>query len=304
MKSMTALDELDKFDLILVDAMNQASIQYYSKPLSFNGVPTGTLFGVSQLVLLLKKRYKNSKIVFLWEGRNSIRKANYPIYKSKRHSKDGAFLVALQHMQGALPLLGVYQDVHEGIEADDLAGYYSHLYGVKKRKKVLLVSNDKDWWQFVKTDNIKVMLKQEVYDRTELIDLCVAFLKKESVILSRMTDEQLRLDADRLFIYKILKGDPSDCISGVGRFPADEALKIAQKCKSVSELMAYKDVNVDTMSLVKGHYGDFVRNIDLIVYNPSWIDLDKLEITKPVNNSAKLKAYLEAHGIQSLLHQI
>jgi 5'-3' exonuclease len=79
------------YDYIFVDTMNLASISYFAQTrLSWNGKPTGMLFGVLRQILFLKKKYPEAKIIFLWEGYNSIRKSKYTFYKSNGTSLVGS----------------------------------------------------------------------------------------------------------------------------------------------------------------------------------------------------------------------
>jgi 5'-3' exonuclease len=269
------------YDYIFVDTMNLASISYFAQTrLSWNGKPTGMLFGVLRQILFLKKKYPEAKIIFLWEGYNSIRKSKYPFYKSKRHAKDNSFLESLDDVKMVLPWLGVYQCVHAGVEADDLAGYFCEKY---LGKKILLVSNDRDWWAFVADNRTSVLFKNEEHTIGDL----------ETI---------LGFAPSKIVLFKILKGDPSDNVGGIPRFNTEEAVRIVQQSRNIEDFTTYasgkwKDTIILNQDIIH-------RNHDLLSFHMDWINNDRLIIVKPIKADDELKKLLTERGMQSTLHQL
>ena len=77
-------DMLDRriYKKILVDAMNMVYIHYYGQAnLSYNGRPTGMLYGIARAVTKLQKENTGAEIIFLWEGTNNRRKMMDSSYK-------------------------------------------------------------------------------------------------------------------------------------------------------------------------------------------------------------------------------
>lgn len=271
------------YDYIFVDTMNLVSISYFGQSrLSWNGKPTGMLFGVLRQIIFLQKKYPEAKIVFLWEGFNSIRKSQYPFYKSKRREKDNSFLESLDDVKMVLPWMGVYQCVHSGVEADDLAGYFCEKY---IGKKILLVSNDRDWWSFV-TKEVNILFKNEEHSEADL-------------------EKILTFPPSKIVLFKILKGDPSDNVGGIPRFSTEEAIHIVKQNKAKS----YADFPFCTSSekwftVIKDNLDLLQRNSDLLSFHRDWINPDRLVIVKPIKADDELKKLLTERGMQSTLHQL
>jgi len=274
-------EELSKhaYDVILVDAMNVSAIHFHSKQmLSYKGKPTGMLYGVMRLVRTLKDTYPLIPIVFLWEGKKSLRKAMYPEYKGNRLlKKDRGFAESLADVSYALPLSGVIQISHLGLEADDLAGYYSTRYD-----RALLVSNDKDWWQFAEPGKVDVMIKTEVFTYEKL---------------------QVRLGypPEKIPLLKILKGDSSDNVSGIPRFPMKLAMQVLDKANTSADLISVVDSLSAKWGKVLHDSSDLLkRNSDLISYHERWVRPKEIVTLPPESNASVLSRFLRSRGIKSL----
>jgi 5'-3' exonuclease len=142
----------------------------------------------------------------LWDGRADWRFALHPEYKSNR--KDTPEKVAMKesyakqkpYIERLLQHLGVRQMTAYKMEADDLAGYFVGKLSADPSNMVGLLSGDGDWVQLVRKnvwwkdprDDAKFINAQNFYDKTGC----------------RTPLEYLET--------KILIGDTSDCISGVG----------------------------------------------------------------------------------------
>jgi DNA polymerase-1 len=273
-------EELKKhsYDMILVDAMNISSIQFYSKKmLSYKGRPTGMLYGVMRLVKTLRNISPKTKIVFLWEGTQSKRKALYSDYKSNRGPKNTEFIDSLRDVQHALSFTGIDQISHVGVEADDLAGYFA-----KRSKRALLVSNDKDWYQFVRPGEVDILIGVEIVTYEDL-------------------QVKLGYPPERIGFHKLLKGDSSDNVPGIPRFPSKLALQVVQECDDPQYIVATIDRLNPKWGKIILDYGDiFSRNMELLVYHDSWIHKSMIEVQTSEEDYNALEKFLKSRGITSL----
>lgn len=283
MKSMCT--DLPDYDLIFVDAMNQASISFYAKRnLSYNGRPTGMVYGVLQQLVALRRRYPTAKICFLWEGHASVRKAKYAVYKSQRKPKESDFMLSVHDLEAAIQHVGVYQARHVGLEADDLAAYYCNKY---KESKILLVSNDRDWWGCVRP-GISVFMKNEEYTYEDLM-------------------AELQFPPNKISLLKVLRGDSSDGVQGIPRFPTVLALRLAKLCDSVDDFIptlektAATDSERKWLEVLKSSRDVLTRNAELLQYHPEWIREADLTLTKPAFNPVELSKLMTELGLFSLL---
>lgn len=202
---MPSLSDYSPYDLVLVDSMNMAGRMDWID-LSFGGHSTGMLYGFAKFILDTKTRWPGARIVFLWEGANQWRRRKYSFYKSNRKSKGDpeAFFSRVNTVRSFLRHLPVEQATLEGFEADDLAAWFVN----EEPGRVLLVSKDQDWWQFVTRDGVDVQYGNRVKDRSTI-------------------QSELGFPPENMGLYKAMKGDQSDNIPGVARFPTKLAVEIA-----------------------------------------------------------------------------
>ena len=244
---MKSLHDLLSYDVVLIDGMNTATIEFFSKKgLSYRGEPTGMLYGVCRKInQLFRYASRRSPIYWLWEGFGSVRKAKYPTYKANRDKSmyfdTHGFKQGLLDIRTALSLIkGIHQLTHDKLEADDLAGYLTE-QAISQGKSVLLVSTDTDWYQFVKSEQVHVMKRNDI-----------------------LTPEDLRKslghEPANVLVYKMLRGDSTDNIKPIPRFPSFLAKRIAQNISiQVSD-------NIDSLflALLDADYTGFLRWKDLV----------------------------------------
>jgi DNA polymerase-1 len=130
-----------------------------SARLSAGGQDTQAIYGVIRTVRQIVMTHALLTTVVLWDGR-SWRKDVFPQYKAHRdkeavtkHEKAQAearasYKAQKKHLMRGLNLLGVTQVIAANMEADDLAAIMTDRYRAQK-KKVVLISGDKDWLQLV-----------------------------------------------------------------------------------------------------------------------------------------------------------
>jgi DNA polymerase I len=282
-KSLTDLVN-PEYNVILVDAMNVSAIHFHSKKmLSYRGKPTGMLYGVMRQVKSLQDLYPGVPIFFLWEGRKSRRKASEPSYKNNRHWKrDQGFVDSIDDVHRALSLAGIRQVNHEGLEADDLAGYYS-----KRLRPCLLVSNDKDWWQFSApseaSGGVDVMVKNEVFTYDKLTS-------------------RLGYPPSKIPLMKLLKGDSSDNIPGIPRFPSKLALQVVKASEEAGQLFSATDLLSPRWGKVMlDNKAQLSKSVSLIVYHDNWVNESHVRDVVPARRDPKaLVKFLLSRGIKSL----
>lgn len=284
MKSL--LDQL-KYDLIVVDSMNLAHRAHYGmKALSHNGKPTGMLYGIGKLIDDMQRLYPGAKIVFLWEGLNSKRESIFSDYKGNRKAKDTEFGNALAQIPRLLSVAGVDQMYHIGLEADDMAGYL--VENLEDSERALLVSMDEDWFQYLRPDQVDLQRKRNV-------------IETYSDIRSK-----LGFPPERMGIYKILKGDKSDNITGIYRLPSPIAKALAIRCADYREIQTFPLVKLNPkwerwQKAIRDQWDDVIeRNARLILWNEDWIREDDIVLMKGEYDPEALQKILLFHGMENL----
>lgn len=290
---MKSLRDFEPYRIMYVDAMNLLSRSHYGMPsVEYKGKKTGMLLGVVRLIFDWRQKNSGLDVVFIWEGRNSWRKKEYPIYKAHRRkqrlSKGDNFRKEFQEsvdiVKEVLPLMDIRQVSSEGFEADDTV--WTLIQGDSKKK--LFVSTDWDWWGL--SDYGDILYYNDVLGKESLEDKFSSKFKCNPIPMSRM------------WLFKALTGDISDNISGIPRFPK----------KIAAELSA--DLSISEHTLLKGmesrgydswakkttsNWWIFKRNLDLIRVRPP-LESD-LEWVEPFPyNKTTLGEVLLKYGMSSM----
>jgi len=205
------------YDYIVIDGMNMSYKYYYGLHLlkSKSGIKTGLYHGFLYLVMALRARYPNTKIVVAWEGDDLIRKKRMESYKANRAKKPDDFKKSVKRLKELLSLLGILQKFSPGYEADDVAAYYC-----ATDKKVLLVSEDSDWLQVLNKS-------------------CSIYKKGEEYSYEKMEEIQ-EYPPERILLYKMIKGDLKDNVFGIPYFPVYLAKEIVRNCSNLGEAFSFR----------------------------------------------------------------
>ena len=283
--------DLPKYDIAYVDALNACSIAYYfytiNRGFSYKGATTGMLYGVVQLVHTLYGRLGCSAVTFLWEGGQSIRKSMFDEYKGNRiKKKDNGFRRELKEVKKAILWMNVTQASHAGLEADDLAGYLSKREA-KLGRRVLLVSNDRDWWQFVCRNSVDVFVKNEVLTYADLCGM-------------------LNFPSEKIYLCKILKGDASDNVKGIARFPTKVAVELIKACSSYKDFIPtlLKDGQKKWAERVRVDWNVIERNVQLVGYHPEWVHESNIVWKDGTWKNKELAELLRKRGCARLLQRM
>ena len=193
---MPNLLDTPRYDHIVVDTANIATANfYYHADMTYKEKKVGMVYGVFNILLSLIKRFPNTYLNILLEGRSQLRKIKYPDYKAgrlKRMDADG-YRESMNDLMVALKLYGCTTWRHDAYEADDIADYL--VDGDRSNGRHLLVSNDQDWWKFTDSWN-HIFMKGAIYDGDAL-------------------GRKLGFPVHKLDMYKILRGDKSDNIKPI-----------------------------------------------------------------------------------------
>lgn len=245
-------DLLSKFDIIVIDGRNQVyKYQHTMKYLkNHKGIETGIYHGFLSLVLKLRQDNMKARIIVAWEGENLVRKQLLSSYKNNRPNSRNSFESKIKNLKDMLGMLGVEQKFVPGYEADDIASIVTK---ENPEQKVLLVSEDHDWYQAM-NKNTFVMHKNKIYSYEDIA-------KREG------------FSPDKFALYVLLKGKKGNNVEGISYFPTKLAIEIVNESCSIEDIIKYGKV----------HYLD----------NPKWMEIlaksktdlqEKYEIVKLRNN--------------------
>ena len=286
---MKTFDDVPEFDLILVDAMNLVSRMHYAlNSLSYRGKPTGMQYGVMKQAFNFRSRYGRAKILFLWEGMVSKRKSLNADYKANREAKKEEFHKLVRELRLMLNKGGFDSVYHTGLEADDLAGYY--VAKEKEKGKILLVSNDKDWLQYLEKNRVYVQRKAEVETYEEL-------------------EKEFGFPPNRINLWKIIKGDKVDNIKGIKGFREDAAKVLVNHCETLDDLKKFPLAKHDPRwykweTAIKANWKLILDNNGLITYNPSWINKKEIVWIGGAKDYSTLRHMFIMKGMQELVFKL
>jgi 5'-3' exonuclease len=159
--------------ILAVDVANIAHRAYHAnKHLSIGSgedeKPTGHVYGAVKILLPLIKKYtKGGKQPELWwalEGSPKRRQKIYPEYKANRQRNFEPY-PDVRKLVLRFPGVAFH---HPRLEADDLLAVMTHP-GMRGKRDIVLVTTDRDLWQFVGHPGIKVWCKDHVVNPVEMV---------------------------------------------------------------------------------------------------------------------------------------
>lgn len=291
MKSLDDVIDNRVSPLVLIDSMNTVYRYYYGLRLNDSkGYSTGVLYGVLKLICELNDNYNNVKIIFFWEGINSRRKSIDSDYKANRERTGNELSDCIKELKIALQYMNVEQVFHVGLEADDLIGYYVNHN--KKRKKIIIISNDKDISQY-SGDNI--VIRKGSFNSSRTFDYNFSEL-----------EESLGFPPNKIVLFKALTGDKSDNIKGIERFPRKLAIEMAKSCNIIEDFKIY-DYPIKMLkwkTKIEEEWYLIERNNELIKYHAEWIHSDEIENIPHIENKKELRKLLLKREIVSLVDRL
>lgn len=212
---------------LLIDGNSIGYAAQQATKLNSGGIETQAAFGI--IKTLHKQRIQNPshRPIVLWDGRAEWRFKLHPEYKSNR--KDTPEKIAMKesyakqrpYIRNLLQHLGVTQMTWTTGEADDLAGFLVGQLAAQPDADIGLISGDEDWLQLVrKTEKAMVWWHDP---RADTKTVTPATFYKHTGCLSPFA----------FLESKILQGDSSDVISGVGGIGATGAPEFLAEFGSV-----------------------------------------------------------------------
>lgn len=216
--------------MILVDGNNYLARYFFQlKSLVVDGKNVGGMYGFLRGLYYLIQKLEDGNVYVVWDGEKSKewRRTIFSDYKAVRSA---GFDPGFSHVKTELiavlyDYVGVKQVMVEGYEADDIIAHLA-----KSSANAYIVSTDRDFWQLIVDDKIKIYLSNG-----KIIGL--EDLQKETGCVD-----------GREFLYcKALAGDSSDGIPGVKGVGMKRALQIVR----TNTIDKYKDIFERNMRLIE-----------------------------------------------------
>lgn len=218
------------YDVILVDGNSIGHANHNGTKLTNCGLQIQAIYGTLKTINALARNNPGATIMVLWDGRAQWRFDTLPSYKSNRSavaekqrlSKE-AYKDQMPYLRLGLKLLGVRQVLALDREADDLAGYFSRVLSDAGRR-VLMLSGDQDWIQLIR-------------ENVDWLDP----IRDNLVTLGNLFEFSGYRTPQAFLEGKVLRGDSSDCIPGVGGIGEKGAPEFLAEFGSVQAFLAQCD---------------------------------------------------------------
>jgi 5'-3' exonuclease len=216
---------------ILVDCNSVGRAAHSATKLTVGTQQTQAVFGTIRSIRDALRSHPGFTPVALWDERAQWRFDLHPDYKGKRNETPeqqqdtAAYKSQTPFIERALHTLGVRQMRAANYEADDLAGFLVAGLTNKPENEIILITGDKDWAQLIRPNvtwndhrnDSKMLTVANLFERTGY-RTPMAFLEG-----------------------KVLQGDDSDGISGVGGIGKKGAPEFLAEFGSVRNFLARCD---------------------------------------------------------------
>lgn len=286
----------NKKPILVVDGNNMAHRAFNAHSfLSHKGKSVAMMFGVPYILQGLILKYKPKKIYFVWDGfKRRERLAICPEYKQTKtrmkNKEDGEstlkeWLRQQKAVKAILRALGIPQVHNAEMEADDYV--YMLVDKYLGKRKVIIVSNDKDFHQLVSGD-------------------VVQHSEKYSDVISEVNFERLiGVNQSDFIDHLILVGDKSDNIKGYPGIGEVRAKKFLSEFGTISDFLDGDEVykGIDRKKLKELYNVNRVM-MDLEYFHEKYVR-GKMKVTyykddsKPKVNEVKLRKLCEKYALRS-----
>ncbi len=222
--------------LVLVDGSSYLFRAYHAMPGFSNsrGQPTGTIYGVINMIRRLLKDYDPEHIAIVFDARGkTFRDDLYPEYKANRPAMPEDLAAQIEPIHAIIRAMGLPLLCVEGVEADDVIGTLAG-QAAAKGMDTLISTGDKD-------------MAQLVNEHVHLIDTMTDRYSDAAAV-----QEKFGVTPAQIIDYLTLVGDSSDNIPGVPKVGPKTAAKWLGQYGTLEELLAHADE-------IKGKVGENLR---------------------------------------------
>jgi DNA polymerase-1 len=281
----------DPNNLILIDGSGYIFRAFYGLPPMTNpeGIPVNAVFGFTKMLLKLIDDLKPMYAAVIFDvARKTFRNEIYEDYKGNRSEPPDDLIPQFSIIRDATKAIGLPVVEMEGFEADDLIATYSTI-AKNIKKKVIIISSDKDLMQLVDNDII-------------LFDPMKQFwINQEQVF------QKFGVYPDRVIDVQSLAGDSSDNIPGVPGIGVKTAAELINQFDNLDQLLTRASEikqNKKRENLIEfADQARLSRSLVTLKKDVSVIStIDDFKINSSLDTK-KLIPFLKSHGFKSLLNK-
>ena len=284
--------------VMVVDGLNLFIRAFAANPtMNVKGEHIGGLLGFLKSLFFYIRKFNPTRVIVVFDGKDGAkhRRALYPEYKGERRVKDRfnrrsdingiideeqSCIEQLNKLDKYLEYLPFDVFILNYLEGDDVISYIvSEYYSNKDVNKIYIISTDKDFLQLVSdVVNVYSPTSRKLYD----MDL----LKSE-----------YGMSPNNYLIYRTLRGDSSDNISGVRGAGKKTILKLLPEILG-DDITIDDLINIVEKKVVNGSkyklYRSILENRDTLKLNWDLMQLRDVDI--PVLKKMQIKNALDDGG--------
>ncbi len=256
--------------LLLLDSHAIIHRAYHAVPDFRNsqGVPTGALFGIINMLFGILEKYKPDAVIACYDlPHPTYRHEIYEAYKGHRKKSDEDLITQIKSSREIFENLCIPMYDMPGFEADDILGTIVHKVTAKgntqdEKYTVIIASGDMDTMQLIKDDQVLVYtLKKGLND---------TIIYNEDAVIAKYGMKPLQL-----IDYKGLRGDASDNIIGVPGVGEKTATLIIQEFGGIESMYEYlkatsfskTDTRFKAAGITERFYGLLIKHEDDAIFS-------------------------------------
>ncbi len=281
---------------ILIDANSLIHRCFHALPpfTGPGGVPTGALYGVSNILLKVLREQKPDYIAaFFDRPEPTLRKELFDDYKIHRPKAPDELISQLIEAHNLFAAFGVKTYEAPGYEADDLIGVGAKQLKLIDGMKVKILTSDSDILQVVEGQKIVVETPQKGISEMKIYGSEEVKEKYEGLNPNQIPD------------YKGLVGDASDNIPGVQGIGPKTAMPLIQKYGTLENFLE-KGVGEKVYQKIYEQKDQAILSKSLATINyEAPLEIENIEEIKFGNlPKESVLAYFEKFGFKSLIKRI
>ena len=273
--------------MLLIDSHYLMWRAYYTTGrLSYEGEPTGTIFGFLRDVLMLRNRFMTDNLVFCLDSPVRKRKEVNPMYK---YARDNRYIapeekVRINDMRKQmkvmvneiLPGMGYVNLFRsEGYEADDLIAKVCEDY---LDQEIIIVSGDSDLFQLLKKG------------------VCIFNPRDSKLTTSRTFKQMYGITPEQWVLVKAMAGDEPDSVHGIKGIGQKTAIKWLQDKISIHSWAGRVITSKPNQKIIQ----DNIKMIKLPYEGTPFLEIQE----QPEIEERKWKDVMYKYGIKSLTGRV
>lgn len=230
------MNQENRKKLVLIDGSSYLFRAFHGlPPLTFNGHPTGAIYGVLNMLrkLILDEQPDNIGVIFDAKGK-TFRNDIYNLYKANRPPMPDELRIQIEPLHQIIKAQGLPLISIEGVEADDVIGTMA-VEAAASGYQVLISTGDKDMAQLVNAN-------------VELINTM-----NNQLMTVETVPEKFQVKPEQIIDYLALMGDTSDNIPGVPKVGPKTAAKWLAQYETLQGVIDHADE-------IKGKVGENLRD--------------------------------------------